>query len=839
LIPESFDEIILKIKKPVEFASKNSFANITALRDLESTVNTQIDSALSFLALQPLAPSTSLRTGLSLQSKQILVEIKENFKGFDSLNLPEKKERLKTAQNLLNKIAECGMQNVELKAKEDSELRTLHSALFNSIQFVKGVGEKRKKLLSKLNIHTVEDALYFVPMRYEDRSQMKKISEILNPPPPPFNKGGQRGIIETIAGTVLSKGVTKTKWGKRLFEVAVKDETGLLRGKWFKFNERYMNRRFSIGQRIIMSGEVQFNPYHGGMEIIHPDIELLDSEKEDLLHVGRIVPIYHSTEGIHQKTLRSILKEVVDNYADFITDFLPDSIIKDNQLIQLKDAIKNIHFPEKGTSIEKLNSYSTDYHKRLIFDEFFLLELGLAIRKKEWQEEKKGISFSVDGKLTDRLRSILHFKLTQAQERVINEIKNDLAKPEPMNRLLQGDVGSGKTIVALYTMVIVVENGYQTAIMAPTEILAEQHFLNIHGLTEQLGLKTVLLTSSVKGKDREEILTKLANGEVNIIVGTHALIQEGVRFKNLGFAIIDEQHRFGVMQRGILKKKGYSPDILIMTATPIPRTLSMTVYGDLELSVIDEMPPGRRPIKTLLFYESRIKEAYALIDSEVKGGRQAYIVYPLVEESEKMDLKAATEMVEHFRKDVFPHLKIGLLHGRMKSDEKEDIMRKFKNRDIDILVSTTVIEVGVDIPNASVMVVEHAERFGLSQLHQLRGRVGRGEYQSYCILIAYYPLSQEAKMRLNVMRESIDGFYIAEKDLEIRGPGEFLGTRQSGLPELKIANIIRDHKLLETARSEAFKLINIDSSLSLSEHQFLKDSLKKRWQKKLELGMIG
>ena len=828
MIPESFDEIILKIKKPVEFASKNSFANITALRDLESTVNQYVDKAISLLSLQPSA--------LSLQ--QHLNKIKDLFSGFDSLNLSEKEERLKTAQTLLNRIEGSGVRGQGSEIKEYEKLTAHGSRLTtDSIQFVKGVGEKRKKLLSKLNIHTVEDALYFTPMRYEDRSRMKKISEIR--PVPAGLKQGTGGGIETVAGTVLSRGVIKTKWGKRLFEVTVKDETGLLRGKWFKFNERYMNKRFSIGQRIIMSGEVQFNPYHGGMEIIHPDIEILDSEKEDLLHVGRIVPIYHSTEGIHQKTLRSILKEVVDNYADSITDFLPDSIIKDNQLIQLKDAIKNIHFPEKGTSIEKLNSYSTDYHKRLIFDEFFLLELGLAIRKKEWQEEKKGISFSVDGKLTDRLRSTLHFKLTQAQERVINEIKNDLAKPEPMNRLLQGDVGSGKTIVALYAMVIVVENGYQAAIMAPTEILAEQHFSNIHGLTEQLGLKTVLLTSSVKGKDREEILTKLANGEVNIIVGTHALIQEGVRFKNLGFAIIDEQHRFGVMQRGILKKKGYSPDILIMTATPIPRTLSMTVYGDLELSVIDEMPPGRRPIKTLLFYESRIKEAYTLIDKEIKGGRQAYIVYPLIEESEKLDLKAATEMMEHFKKDIFPHLKIGLLHGRMKSDEKEDIMRRFKEREIDILVSTTVIEVGVDIPNVSVMVVEHTERFGLSQLHQLRGRVGRGEYQSYCILIAYYPLSHEAKIRLKVMTESTDGFYIAEKDLEIRGPGEFLGTRQSGLPELKIANIIRDHKLLETARSEAFKLIKIDSSLFMSEHQSLKDSLKKRWQKKLELGTIG
>ncbi len=823
----SLDEIISQLKRPLEFASKNSFANLSHLRDLESTINSLIDRAVSFLSHQSSAVS----------NQKNLIKIKDLFSGFDSLSLNEKKERLKAAQNLLSK-----MQDTDKSQRPSSIVH--RPSLVDSIQFIKGVGEKRAKLLSKLNIQTIEDALYFMPMRYEDRSQMKKISEILNPPPTPFNKGGQRGIIETIAGTILSKGVIKTKWGKRLFEVAIEDETGLMRGKWFKFNEKYMNKKFSIGQKIIMSGEVEFNSYHGGMEIIHPDIETLeDSELQtgasELLHVGRIVPIYHLTEGIHQKTLRVIMKEAVDSYADSIVDFLPEGIKKEQRLLPLKESIKNIHFPEKGTPIEKLNSYLTDYHRRLIFDEFFLLELGLAIRKRGWQEEKKGLSFKVDGNLTDKLRSILPFKLTQAQERVINEIKRDLSKPEPMNRLLQGDVGSGKTVVALYTMLIVVENGYQTAIMSPTEILSEQHFLNIHKFVEQLGLRTALLTSSVKGKEREEILTQLSNGEINIIVGTHALIQEEVRFKNLGFAIIDEQHRFGVIQRGTLKNKGYSPDILVMTATPIPRTLSMTVYGDLELSVIDEMPPGRKPINTLLFFENRIKEAYTLIEKEINGGRQAYIVYPLIEESEKLDLKAATEMMEHFKKDIFPHLKIGLLHGRMKSDEKEDIMKKFKEKEIDILVSTTIIEVGVDVPNASVMVVEHSERFGLSQLHQLRGRVGRGEYQSYCILIAYYPISEEAKMRLKVMRESTDGFYIAEKDLEIRGPGEFFGTKQSGLPELKIANIIRDYKLLESARSEAFKLIEIDPSLSVSEHQLLKDSLKKRWQKRLELGEIG
>ena len=855
MIPESFDEIISQLKRPLEFASKNSFANLSHLRDLESTINSLIDRAVSFLSHQSSAVS----------NQQNLIKIKDLFSGFDLLSLNEKKERLKAAQELLESLMQI-TQNVIARSKAtkqshysgiaspepalNDKMRLLRYArndksegarnertgnlhLTDSIQFVKGVGEKRAKLLSKLNIQTVEDALYFIPMRYEDRSQMKKISEI--------RVGGG---IETIAGTILSKGVIKTKWGKRLFEVAIKDETGLMRGKWFKFNEKYMNKKFSIGQKIIMSGEVEFNSYHGGMEIIHPDIETLeDSELQtgasELLHVGRIVPIYHLTEGIHQKTLRVIMKEAVDSYADSIVDFLPEGIKKEQRLLPLKESIKNIHFPEKGTPIEKLNSYLTDYHRRLIFDEFFLLELGLAIRKRGYQEEKKGLSFKVDGNLTDKLRSILPFKLTQAQERVINEIKRDLSKPEPMNRLLQGDVGSGKTVVALYTMLIVVENGYQAAIMAPTEILSEQHFLNIHKFVEQLGLKTALLTSSVKGKEREEILTQLSNGEINIIVGTHALIQEEVRFKNLGFAIIDEQHRFGVIQRGTLKNKGYSPDILVMTATPIPRTLSMTVYGDLELSVIDEMPPGRKPINTLLFFENRIKDAYTLIEKEINAGRQVYIVYPLIEESEKLDLKAATEMMEHFKKDIFPHLKIGLLHGRMKFDEKEDIMRRFKEREIDILVSTTVIEVGVDVPNASVMVVEHSERFGLSQLHQLRGRVGRGEYQSYCILIAYYPISDEAKMRLKVMRESTDGFYIAEKDLEIRGPGEFFGTKQSGLPELKIANIIRHHKLLETAQNEAFKLIEIDPSLSVSEHQLLKDSLKKRWQKRLELGEIG
>ncbi|MBI3813330.1 MAG: hypothetical protein HY279_02540, partial [Nitrospinae bacterium] len=425
MIPESFDEIISHLKRPIEFASKDSFAHLNTIRDLESAINAQIEKAISFLALQPSVLRQAQDRLFSLQPKQTLMEIKENFKGFDSLSLPEKKERLKTAQNLLNTIKESGVGSQE-SGVEEKRLTTYDSRLTtDSIQFVKGVGEKRAKLLSKLDIQTIEDALYFIPMRYEDRSRIKKISE-LKPPSPPFDKGGNGRVIETVCGTVFSKGVVKTKRGRRIFEVAIKDETGIFSGKWFKFNERYMNKRFSAGQKVIMSGEAQFNPYHGGMEMIHPDVEILDSDEPDFLHVGRIVPIYHSTEGIHQKTLRTIMKGVIDNYADSISDFLPDNIKKSQKLLPLKDAVKNIHFPEKGTPMENLNSHTTNYHRRLIFDEFFLLEIGLAIKKRGWQEEKKGIAFKTDGGLTDKLLSILPFKLTGAQERVINEIKRDL-----------------------------------------------------------------------------------------------------------------------------------------------------------------------------------------------------------------------------------------------------------------------------------------------------------------------------------------------------------------------------------------------------------------------------
>jgi ATP-dependent DNA helicase RecG len=532
------------------------------------------------------------------------------------------------------------------------------------------------------------------------------------------------------------------------------------------------------------------------------------------------------------------VKAILDGYADELSSPIPPEIVERQDLIDFSEAFRRVHFPPEGESIEIINLQRSDGHRRIIFDEFFFLELGMALKKRGVALET-GISFKTKGGLSQKLLHQLSFQLTRAQERVLAEIKEDLEKPHPMNRLIQGDVGSGKTIVALLTCLDVVECGYQAAIMAPTEVLAEQHFLNLHRWVEPLGVKVALLTHTVKGSEREDLYQRIRNGDVQLVIGTHAVIQESVEFNRLGLAIIDEQHKFGVVQRGLLKKKGVNPDVLVMTATPIPRTLAMTIYGDLDVSLIDEMPPGRMPVETRVFSESARTKVYRIIEEEVRKGRQAFIVYPLVEESEKLDLKDATRMAEHLQKEVFPEFRIGLLHGRMKSDEKEAVMMEFKEGKIQILVATTVIEVGIDIPNASVMVVEHAERFGLSQLHQLRGRIGRGRYPSRCILLAQYRSSEEAKVRLRAMEKTTDGFKIAEEDLALRGPGEFFGIRQSGLPDFRVAHIIRDTPILIEARKEAFRVIQEDPELLNPSHAGLKDILIKRWKGRMELATIG
>ncbi|MGO9377865.1 MAG: ATP-dependent DNA helicase RecG [Dissulfurispiraceae bacterium] len=689
--------------------------------------------------------------------------------------------------------------------------------ILSPIQYIKGVGPKRAALLTKLGITTVKDILFYLPSRYEDRSSIKKIAQLAI------------RQIQTVSGRVIKTEVIPTgRQGHRLkiLSVVITDGSGALTAKWF--NQTYLAKIFKPAQRVVFYGLVKANYLGNGFEMVNPEFEITDDDEEDADHIntGRIVPIYGLTEGISQRQLRSIVHATLVSTLSFVSDPMPEDIIKALHMPSLRQSIEAIHFPPPDTLLNDLNGGTSSYHQRLAFDELFTLQLGLAaIKNNEISEQ--GIPFAPTGQLTGKLLEKLPFKLTGAQQRVIEDIVKDMKSPAPMNRLIQGDVGSGKTIVAFMAMLAAVESGYQVALMAPTEILAEQHYLNIHCLAESFGLKIHLLTGSKKDKDYEAI----ALGNAQIVIGTHALIQEAVSFKRLGLIVIDEQHRFGVIQRAKLRKKGANPDTLIMTATPIPRTLAITLYGDLDYSLIDELPPNRTPVVTRVIRELQKNIVYDMIDRATSAGRQVYVVYPLIEESDKINLKAAITGMEALRKK-FPNLKVGLIHGKLPTPEREEIMLDFKRGVIQVLVSTTVIEVGVDVPNATLMVIIHAERFGLSQLHQLIGRVGRGAAKSHCLLLNYGG-SADAMRRLNVMARTNDGFAIAEKDLEIRGPGEFFGTRQSGLPDLRAANLLRDHKLLEIARKQAFSLIEKDTSLK--SYPQLRRNLEDFWGKKLEL----
>jgi ATP-dependent DNA helicase RecG len=679
-----------------------------------------------------------------------------------------------------------------------------------------GIGPQRAKLLAKLDLVTIEDALVrHLPLRHEDRSQVIPLGRITV------------GEARTCAGTIAGISPPPRGRGRMPLVVTIRDASGFLNCAWF--NQPYLARVLKRGQRIIVHGKVQ--PYgRGPLQMLVKDFEVVEDGEDELLHAGRLVPVYPLTEGLTQRPLRRLMKRLVDGWADQLEDPLPDRVRVARKLGSLPQAIAAAHFPES-------EGEQAAARRRLVFDDFFLLEMGLAIRRQR-EGRRRGLAMNPSGRLVGRLRASLPYSLTAAQERVWGEIRSDMAEPYPMSRLLQGDVGSGKTMVAALAALTAIEAGYQAAIMAPTEILAEQHVMTLGRLLEPLGVRAVLLTSAVKGKARLEAAAAVESGEAGCVIGTHALVQGAVAFKRLGLAVIDEQHRFGVAHRAALRGKGESPDVLVMTATPIPRTLALTLYGDLDVSVLDELPPGRRPIATFARTGSKRRQIYDFLRAQIGEGRQVYVVYPLVEESEDSDLRAATEMAERLQRETFPERRVGLLHGRLAFADKERVMREFKSGVLDILVSTTVIEVGIDVPNASVMLIEHAERFGLSQLHQLRGRVGRGPWKSYCILLAG-STSEEGRRRIEAMTSTNDGFRIAEVDLELRGPGDFFGTRQSGLPEFRVADLLRDGAMLEEARREAFALVQADPKLLAPEHRALHTGLLTRWRGKLDLAGIG
>ena len=643
---------------------------------------------------------------------------------------------------------------------------------------------------------TVEDLIHCLPMRYEDRSNLAQVRELEN------------GMWATIQGQVRIAGTYPVKGGRlRIFEISATDSTGQVRAFWW--NQAYLQNSFKQGRLVLLYGQWKRNR-RGFFEVENPDYEfVLDDDDADPIHMGRRVPVYRKLGEIRTKQLRSIMYHVLER-LDFseIEEVVPAEVVTRNKLISRAAAFRQVHFPAEDAPLETYNKFASPAHTRLIFEEFFWLSLAMGLRRQGREASPKGTIIEVNDRVREAVRAVLPFKPTGAQKRALAEIVGDMTSSKPMNRLLQGDVGSGKTIVAVQSAIVAIENGYQAAIMAPTEILAEQHAKNVNRLLGRTPHRVELLTGQLGAARKRRLHADIEAGEVDLVIGTHALIQEAVRFHKLGLVVIDEQHRFGVLQRAELIGRGYNPDVLVMTATPIPRSLLMSVYGDLDLSIIDEMPPGRKPVITRVRGEDARRKIYQFLDKKIREGGQVYIVYPLVEESEKLDLLNATQMEEHLQTSVFPNFRVGLIHGRMKQEEKDSVMEEFRAGAIHILVSTTVIEVGVDVPNASIMIVEHAERFGLSQLHQLRGRVGRGDEQSYCILLAGDKRSPEARERLAIMEETSDGFKVAEKDLEIRGPGEVMGTRQSGLPAFRIGNIVRDYALLEAAKRESDELLS-------------------------------
>lgn len=776
-------ENLEQIKKALEIEVKYKYINI----------NGKTRSFSSFIC-------SELRKEIKKSKNPKWQVLLEHFERYQMDTLPQRKKSL---ERLVGVIKSETAEKTEEKHSETLSLKS-------DVMYLKGIGPKIAYILNKLGIYTVSDLLYYFPRKHVDYSTRTRIRDL------------EPGETTTIFGTIRSVQAFTTKNNLGVVKVGISDGSGRLDLNFFsskssKFTLERMKSQFPKGAGIMVSGTVKINSYDGMPTLDKPTYSIMDDEilNSSNLNLARIVPIYPLSENLNIKTLRKAIFNTIQLFKNDIATVLPANLLEKYNLLEKKEAIEQIHFPNDNEALQKARF-------SLVFEELFLIQLRLALLREENNKNLASIPLEIkkDG-LVMRFINGLPFELTGAQKRAVNEILNDLNSTKPMQRLLQGDVGSGKTVVACVMLLAAIENGYQAAIMAPTEILAQQHYNNLVNWLTPLGLKVELLIGSIGKKQRKISETNLRNGQAHIAVGTHALIQDSVDFANLGAVVIDEQHRFGVKQRLALRKKSQNPQILTMTATPIPRTLAITMNGDLDLTIIDELPKGRKPIITEMVNSRR--QIAKMIRQEVDAGRQAYIVYPLIEESETLSAKAATIEKEKWQNEIFPEYKIGLLHGKLKNDEKDEVMEKFKNKEYDILVSTTVVEVGVDVPNATVIVIENAERFGLSQLHQLRGRVGRSDLQSYCLLSSSTK-SQETRARLNIMTETNDGFVIAEQDLQIRGPGEFLGTRQSGLPDMLIADIVNDSKILELARAEAIEFVknnNIDDFPLLKEAKSL------------------